>query len=88
MLWFIPSRASNDFFSFLSGLPGALQYGSNQEIHQLPESEQDLADLVKVIRYSVEKYITEDKDRLTSKFCLAFNIPPQAWTITKSSLSQ
>lgn len=33
-----------------------------KDIHQLPESEQDLADLVKVIHYSVEKYITEDKD--------------------------
>jgi hypothetical protein len=38
-------------------------------IHHLPEAEQDLADLVKVIRYSVEKYITEDKDgvRVTSE---------------------
>lgn len=33
-----------------------------KEIRQLSESKQDLADLVKVIRYSVEKYITEDKD--------------------------
>lgn len=42
---------------------------SLQEICQLPESEQDLADLVKVIRYSVEKYITEDKEevRLSSE---------------------
>src|SRR5581483_964056 len=40
-----------------------------KEIRQLPESEQDLADLVKVIRYSVEKYTTEDKDgtRVTSE---------------------
>jgi TIR domain len=40
-----------------------------KEIHQLPESEQDLVDLIKVIRYSVEKYITEDKDgiRVTSE---------------------
>jgi hypothetical protein len=40
-----------------------------KEIHQLPEAEQDLADLVKVINYSVEKYITEDKDgmRVTSE---------------------
>jgi len=37
---------------------------SLQEIRQLPESEQDLADLVKVIRYSVEKYITEDKEEV------------------------
>jgi hypothetical protein len=40
-----------------------------KEIHQLPEAEQDLADLVRVINYSVEKYITEDKDgvRVTSE---------------------
>lgn len=37
---------------------------SLQEIRQLPESEQDLADLVKVIHYSVEKYITEDKEEV------------------------
>jgi len=35
-----------------------------KEIRQLPESEQDLADLVKVIRYSVERYITEDNDNI------------------------
>jgi len=35
-----------------------------KEIHHLPEAEQDLADLLKVIRYSVEKYITEDKERV------------------------
>lgn len=42
---------------------------SLQEIRQLPESEQDLADLVKMIRYSVEKYITEDQEevRLSSE---------------------
>ncbi len=33
-----------------------------KEIHHLPEAKQDLVDLVKVIRYCVEKYITEDKD--------------------------
>src|SRR2546421_11076650 len=40
-----------------------------KEIHHLLEAEQDLTDLVKVIRYSVEKYITEDKDevRVTSE---------------------
>lgn len=40
-----------------------------KEIHHLPEAEQDLADLVKLINYSVEKYITEDKDnvRVTSE---------------------
>src|SRR5260221_769541 len=40
-----------------------------KEIHHLPEAEQDLADLLKVIRYSVEKYLTEDKDgvRVTSE---------------------
>jgi len=40
-----------------------------KEIHQLPQARQDLADLLKVIRYSVEKYLTEDKDgvRVTSE---------------------
>ncbi len=40
-----------------------------KEIHHLPEAEQDLADLVKVICYSVEKYIIEDKEgvRVTSE---------------------
>src|SRR5258708_27103464 len=40
-----------------------------KEIHHLPEAEQDLSDLVKAIRYSVEKYIIEDKDevRVTSE---------------------
>ena len=40
-----------------------------KEIHQLPQARQDLADLLEVIRYSVEKYITEDKDevRVTSE---------------------
>jgi len=40
-----------------------------KEIHQLPEAEQELAELVKLIHYSVEKYITEDKDevRVTSE---------------------
>src|SRR2546421_2225872 len=40
-----------------------------KEIHQLPQARQDLDDLLKVIRYSVEKYITEDKDgvRVTSE---------------------
>ncbi len=33
-----------------------------KEIHQLPQAQQDLVDLLKVIRYSVEKYLTEDKD--------------------------
>jgi hypothetical protein len=33
-----------------------------KEIHQLPQARQDLADLLKVIRYSVEKYLTGDKD--------------------------
>ncbi|HYU76822.1 MAG TPA: hypothetical protein VEL31_29490, partial [Ktedonobacteraceae bacterium] len=33
-----------------------------KEIHHLPEAEQDLANLVKLMRYSVEKYLTEDKD--------------------------
>jgi len=33
-----------------------------KEIHHLPETEQDLADLLKLINYSVEKYMTEDKD--------------------------
>jgi hypothetical protein len=37
---------------------------SLQEIRQLPESEQDLADLMKAIRYSVEKYIIEDKEEV------------------------
>ncbi|MFL5665598.1 MAG: hypothetical protein ACJ8BW_30290 [Ktedonobacteraceae bacterium] len=35
-----------------------------KEIHHLPEAEQDLANLVKLMRYSVEKYLTEDKDRV------------------------
>src|SRR5260370_24905708 len=40
-----------------------------KEIHQLPEAQQDLADLLEVIRYSVKKYFTEDKDgvRVTSE---------------------
>src|SRR5260370_24449471 len=42
-----------------------------KEIHHLPEAEQDLADLLKLINYSVEKYFTEDKEevelRVTSK---------------------
>jgi hypothetical protein len=40
-----------------------------QEIHLLPQARQDLDDLVKVIGYGVEKYITEDKDevRVTSE---------------------
>lgn len=40
-----------------------------QEMRQLPEAEQDLADLVKVIRYTVEKYSNEDKEevRVTSE---------------------
>ena len=40
-----------------------------KEIHHLPEAEQDLADLLEVIRYGVEKYLTEDKDgvRVTSE---------------------
>lgn len=40
-----------------------------KEIHYLPEAEQDLADIVKVISYSVEKYIVEDKEgvRVTSE---------------------
>jgi hypothetical protein len=33
-----------------------------KEIHHLPEAEQDLANLVKLMCYSVEKYLTEDKD--------------------------
>src|SRR6266571_2715412 len=33
-----------------------------KEIHRLPQARQDLDDLLKVIHYSVEKYITEDKD--------------------------
>src|SRR5258708_1271860 len=33
-----------------------------KDIRQLPEAQQDLDDLMKVIRYSVEKYLTEDKD--------------------------
>lgn len=39
-----------------------------KEIHQLPQAQQDLDDLLKVICYSVEKYLTEDKDgvRVTS----------------------
>lgn len=40
-----------------------------KEIRQLPEAEQDLADIVRVINYSVEKYITEDRAgmRVTSE---------------------
>lgn len=40
-----------------------------KEIHQLPQARQDLDDLVQVIGYCVEKYITEDKDevRVTSE---------------------
>ncbi len=40
-----------------------------KEIHHLPEAEQDLADLLRLINYSVEKYLTEDKDgvRVTSE---------------------
>lgn len=33
-----------------------------KEIHQLPEAEQDLANLVKLMSYCVEKYLTEDKE--------------------------
>jgi hypothetical protein len=33
-----------------------------KEIHQLPQAQQDLEYLLKVIKYSVEKYIAEDKD--------------------------
>ncbi len=35
-----------------------------KEIHHLPEAKQDLDDLLKVICHSVEKYLTEDKDRV------------------------
>ncbi len=40
-----------------------------REIHQLPEAKQDLVDLLKLINYSVEKYLTEDKEvvRVTSE---------------------
>src|SRR5260370_23379123 len=40
-----------------------------KEIHQLPEAEQDLDDLLKLLNYSVEKYLTEDKEevRVTSE---------------------
>lgn len=39
-----------------------------KEIHQLPQAQQDLSDLLKVIHYSVKKYLTEDEDgvRVTS----------------------
>jgi hypothetical protein len=33
-----------------------------KEIHHLPEADQDLADLLKLINYSVEKYFTEDTE--------------------------
>ncbi len=40
-----------------------------KEIHHLPEAKQDLADLLKLINHSVEKYLTEDKEevRVTSE---------------------
>src|SRR5260221_1060016 len=40
-----------------------------KEIHHLPEAQQDLADLLKLINYSVEKYFTEDTEgvRVTSE---------------------
>src|SRR5260370_16319683 len=40
-----------------------------KEIYQLPEAKQDLADLLKLINYCVEKYLTEDQDdvRVTSE---------------------
>ena len=40
-----------------------------KELHQLPQAQQDLNDLLKVIQYSVEKYMAEDKEgvRVTSE---------------------
>lgn len=40
-----------------------------KEIHHLPEAQQDLAHLLKLINFSVEKYYTEDKEgvRVTSE---------------------
>ncbi len=46
---------------FHSGLEASASV-TLKEIHQLPQAQQDLDDLLKVIQYSVEKYIAEDKD--------------------------